>query len=49
MLRGDSPGNYNTVKIVYKNGERTMELNCQVDANNSENLNITTNPFVYNI
>jgi len=46
-LPSDMPSNYNTVKIVYRNGERTMELNCQVEQSNSDKLNITENPLVY--
>ena len=46
---GDSPSNYNTVKIVYRNGERTMELNCQMESSQSELVNITPNPLVYSM
>lgn len=49
IQRGDSPSNYNTVKIVYRNGEKTMELNCQMEPNPNDQLNITTNPLVYNM
>ena len=46
---GDSPSNYNTVKIVYKNGERTMELNCQMEPSQSELVNITSNLLAYSM
>jgi len=49
VLRGDSPSNYNTVKIVYKNGERTMELNCEIEPSNKDHISITPNPLVYNM
>jgi len=49
LQRGESPSNYNTVKIVYRNGEKTMELNCQMEPSPNEQLNITTNPLVYNM
>merc|ERR1711892_1635933 len=39
IQRGDSPTKYNTVKIVYKNGERTMELNCQMEPSPNEQVN----------
>ena len=45
--------NYNTVKIVYKNGERCTELTCLMDPSSQASqhapLNITPNPLVYNM
>jgi len=53
---GGSESPYNTVKIVYKKGERRMELSCQVeptnpqwtpqmDGSNQPALQITENPY----
>ena len=39
---------YNTVRIVYRKGERTMELHCQVDPAQQQ-PNITDNPCAYNM
>jgi len=49
IQRLDSPSNYNTVKIVYRNGEKRMELNCQMEPSLNDQVNITTNPLVYNM
>lgn len=50
-----APSTYNTVKIVYKNGERCTELTCLMDPSKEalspqpEQLTITPNPLVYNM
>merc|ERR1719510_660957 len=45
--------NYNTVKIVYRSGEKCTELTCLMDPRNDpqpgRQLNITPNPLVYNM
>ena len=45
--------NYNTVKIVYRTGEKCTELTCLMDPRNDpqhgQQLNITPNPLVYNM
>ena len=46
---GDSPCQYNTVKIVYRNGEKTMQLNCPIDSSKNEQIKITANPLIYNM
>jgi len=46
---GTIPSNYNTVRIVYRNGERTMELNCEMEHDIGEKMNITSNPMMYNM
>ena len=48
-----SGSNYNTVKIVYRSGEKCTELTCLMDPRNDpqpgRQLNITPNPLVYNM
>ena len=46
---GTIPSTCNTVKIVYRNGEKTMELNCQMEPGKNDQLNIITNPLVYSM
>lgn len=45
--------NYNTVKIVYRSGEKCTELTCLMDPRNDpgqgQEVNITPNPLVYNM
>ena len=41
--------NYNSVKIVYRNGEKTMELNCMMEPPPCPQLNITSNPLGYDM
>ena len=42
----NAAGNYNSVKIVYTNGDRSTELTCLMDPNNAENPSVNT---MYNI
>ena len=45
-LRRANPSNYNAVKIVYTNGDRSTELTCLMDPNTTEQpCNITPNPL----
>ena len=39
---------YNTVRIVYRKGERRMELSCQVEEE-GQGCNITENPGAYHM